>query len=923
MLELKNITKIYKTNSEDVHALKGINVKFRNAEFVSILGQSGGGKTTLLNIIGGLDRYTKGDLIINGRSTKDYKDKDWDLYRNYSVGFVFQSYNLIPHQTVLENVELALTISGYNRKEKRDKAIEALKNVGLQDQIHKKPSQLSGGQMQRVAIARAIVNNPSIILADEPTGALDTKTSKQIMDLLKKISKDKLIIMVTHNPEIAEKYSNRILKIVDGKITDDSNPFDESDKKISGDEKGKKRKTQMKFITALHLSFKNLLTKKGRTILTAFAGSIGIIGIALILSLSSGMNDYISNIQKSTMVSYPIRIDKETIDLSSLINSSRELNRSEISKNDSEENSHEKDAVYGNNFTLEQASKISNSVTKNNLNEFKKYLDDKDSEINKYLGENGIVYSYDTNFDIYTYDPNEELINTDGSTFEDDDSNSLMYLGKDSNTNKMMQDSSMMAMAGVNSSNFEKLLCRKDENLVSDVIYKEYDVIYGNMPSKYNELVLVVDRNNEISTTVMYELGLLSGKDYREVLDKLDKNEKLELDIKKIDYQEIMNKKFYLIPSCDYYQKNEKGEFEYIGDDDSKVKEKLKNAVELNITGIIRQKDESDNQLITSSIGYTKALEDYLIDYSNNSEVVKSQLENKDTNVLNGLKFKISTDEEKVEDTKKYLSNLGVSEKANFYKMISTSSNNGQNQIGFMQMNQMTEFDLANAFDMYLQNPDNNMLISIYDNYLSPGSYEKNMESFGMVDVNSPSSISIYTDSFENKDSILECIERYNQKVEEENKISYTDTVGLLMSSITTIINTISYVLIAFVAISLIVSSIMIAIITYISVLERTKEIGILRAMGTSKKDISKIFNAETFIEGLVAGIMGVVITLLINVPINAIILKLTNIENMSKLPFGAAFILIIISVVLTVFAGIIPSRVAAKKDPAEVLRSE
>lgn len=829
MLKLKNITKTYISGDEKVNALKGIDIEFRKSEFVSILGQSGCGKTTLLNIIGGLDRYTSGDLIINGKSTKEYKDRDWDLYRNYSVGFVFQSYNLIPHQSVLENVELALTISGYSKEEKRAKAINALKSVGLEDKIHKKPSQLSGGQMQRVAIARAIVNDPDIILADEPTGALDTKTSIQIMDLLKEISKDKLIIMVTHNPDLAEKYSNRIVKLVDGKVTDDSNPYNgkEENKKTS---KKNKAKTHMKFTTALRLSLNNLMTKKGRTILTSFAGSIGIIGIALILSLSSGMNDYITDIQKSTMVSYPISIEAESMDVSSVLSARKDMKTPK-------EIEHEKDAVYSDTSSIKRASTMTTSLTKNNLTEFKKYLESENCEINNYVGEHGIVYSYDTKFDVYTYDKDGNLVNTNGSTFESSTTN----LASNVSTVK----SQIPAMSMLNSSTFEELMPGKGDEIVSSTISDEYDMLYGEMPKQYNEIVLILDKNNEISATTLYELGLLPSQEYKDILEKIDNDEDFELNTEKLDYQDICNQTFKLIPACDYYVKDENGLYKYIGDNTGKVENLLDNAVELKITGIIRQKEDSDTSIVSGTVGYTKLLTDYIIDYTNNSEVVKAQEETTEKNVITGINF---------ENTK---------------------------------------------------------------------GYDDNMTLFGKVELDAPSSINIYADTFEDKDAITDCIEKYNETANENDKITYTDYVGLLMSSVTTIIDTITYVLIAFVSISLVVSSIMIAIITYISVLERTKEIGILRAMGTSKNDVSKIFNAETFIEGLVAGLLGIGITILLNIPINMIIEKITGISGIAALPLNGGIILIVISVVLTVIAGLVPAKLAAKKDPAVVLRSE
>ena len=905
MLKLKNITKTYETDGvEDVQALKGIDINFRKSEFVSILGQSGCGKTTLLNIIGGLDRYTTGDLVINGKSTKNYKDKDWDAYRNYSVGFVFQSYNLIPHQSVLANVELSLTISGYNAKQKRQKAIDALESVGLGDQIHKRPSQLSGGQMQRVAIARAIVNDPDIILADEPTGALDTKTSTQIMDLLKEISKDKLIIMVTHNPEIAEKYSTRIVRLVDGKVTDDTNPYNEEEKEEES--KYANKKTHMSFITALKLSLNNLMTKKGRTILTAFAGSIGIIGIALILSLSSGVNKYIEDIQKETMLSYPIEIEATSMDLSSILGDTSfyELNEAD----------HENDAVYSDVKGIERVSKVSMTLSKNNLTDFKKYLDNKESRIHEYLGENGVVYSYSTNFDLYSYDPDGKLVNADGSTFETKNNASMAIT--------MASGFTSSASASMDTSNIidEIMPGTTEEEIISPAFINEYELIEGKYPQQYNEVVIVLDKNNEISATTLYNLGLLPSKEYKDIIKKLEADEAVETQKQKISYEDILNKTFKIIPSCDYYIKKDNGLFENVKDSSGKVEELLKSATELKVVGIIKQKEESKNALISSTLGYTKLLTNYIIDHTNNSEVIKAQEADSSKNVINGLQFKISTDDEKVEEAKKYLRNLSITEKAQFASAIMIQSADPMMQ---SQMMYLSESQLASFIDSYVDNPDRDLMIKFYDDTISPGTYEDNMKSFGKVSYDTPSKIQIYADTFEAKDGITECINEYNNTVEEEDKITFTDFVGLLMKSVTTIINAISYVLIAFVSISLIVSSIMIAIITYISVLERTKEIGILRAMGTSKKDVSKIFNAETFIEGFVAGVLGIVVTMLLNIPIGKIIHAITDTDMKPVLPLGGAIALVIISVILTVIAGLVPSKIAAKKDPAVVLRSE
>ncbi len=897
MLELKKITKIYITENFKQKALDDVSINFRENEFASILGPSGSGKTTLLNIVGGLDHYTNGDLIINGISTKKYKDRDWDTYRNHRVGFVFQSYNLITHQTILSNVELALTLSGVSKSERRKRAIASLKEVGLEKHIHKKPTELSGGQMQRVAIARALVNNPDILLADEPTGALDSETSKQVMDILRDIAKNKLVIMVTHNPELAEEYSTRIIKLKDGKIISDTNPY--SEKGAEKEEvKKKTKKTSMSFFTALSLSLNNLMTKKGRTILTAFAGSIGIIGIALILSLSSGVNEYITNVQKDTMLSYPITIEEETMDLSAF------LEQGSSFRDNNNKKEHDKEAVYINTSTIDLASKMGSTLYSNNLKDFKIYLDDKKNEVHKYIGDNGIQYSYSTKFKVFSYDSNGKLVNSDGSTFNSkiENSESLSYLNSYS--------------APFTSNIFTEIMPDNNGDKISSAVKEEYDLIYGTYPQNKDEVIFVLSKNNEVNITDIYYLGLLPSDDYKDILDKIDKNEELKIETEKLSYEDIMKSKFKLLTASDFYTKNKKGYYESIINDDKKVEELVKNkALELKVVGIIRQKDSSKNNLINGTIGYTKDLTNYIIEHTNSSAVVEAQEKNKDVNVTNGLKYNVSSDNEKVKEAKKYLSNLKVSEKASIALMMVGSSN--------PMVGMMSENDLANMLDEYLKNPNKKAMIDYYDNYLSPGTYDKVISSFGKVDLEKPSKISIYADTFEAKDGIISSIDNYNKTKNEEDKITYTDYVGLLMSSVTTIINAITYVLIAFVSISLVVSSIMIAIITYISVLERTKEIGILRAIGASKKDVTRVFKAETFIEGFIAGLMGIIITILLNIPINKVIFNLTEISGISKLPLVGAIILIIISTVLTVIAGLVPSKVASKKDPVEALRSE
>ncbi|WP_370831723.1 ATP-binding cassette domain-containing protein [Clostridium sp.] len=927
MLQIQKIYKKYVTGDLEQTALDGVSLNLRDNEFVAILGPSGSGKTTLLNVIGGLDRYDSGDLIINGISTKKYKDRDWDSYRNHTIGFVFQSYNLIPHQTVLSNVELALTISGISKSERRKRATEALEKVGLGKQLHKKPNQMSGGQMQRVAIARALVNDPEILLADEPTGALDSETSIQVMDLLKEVAKDRLVVMVTHNPELAEQYANRIVRVKDGHIIDDSNPYEVDIQNLAPPKHENMGKASMSLLTSLSLSFNNLKTKKGRTLLTSFAGSIGIIGIALILSLSNGVNTYIDNIQKETMTSYPISIESETIDLSSIMSSGGPT-AGQVTDAD-----HDLDAVYSNGSSLEMASTMTSSFTENNLTAFKKYLDNPDSKINKYVGENGIIYSYDTKFDVYTKDPDGSLVNTDGSTLTNNNNNS---------TNAMLGMSNMPAMSNMSdlpgmtssSNNFSELLPGKDGESVSEAVKESYDLLYGNWPNAYDEIILTLDTNNEISSNTLYQLGILPSSEYKELMDKIENGEEIKLESKSWNYEDICNKEFYMIPESDTYISNGNGTFKSIKEDTTEMEKLINNAIKLKITGVVRPKEDAKGALISTSLGYTRALTNYIIQYTDDSEVVKVQKENPTINILNGMEFSPSSDDEKISDAKKYLENLGVSDKANLFKTIMYSmqtsgdgmsnTDNSSIQAGIPDISTMSETQLAAMLDEYLKSPDNDTLLKIYDSYISTGTYDDNMTTFGVVSLDAPSSISIYTDSFENKESISDCIEDYNSTASEENKISYTDYIGILLSSVTTIINVISYVLIAFVAVSLIVSSIMIGIITFISVMERTKEIGILRAIGASKHNISQVFNAETFIIGLCSGLLGVGISLLLLIPINAVIHSVLDSNTVNaSLPIPAAIILIILSMILTIIGGFVPSKKAAKKDPVTALRSE
>lgn len=925
MLQIQKISKKYITGDLVQTALNEVSLNLRDSEFVAILGPSGSGKTTLLNIIGGLDRYDSGDLIINGISTKKYKDRDWDSYRNHTIGFVFQSYNLIPHQTVLSNVELALTISGISKAERKKRAIESLEKVGLGKQLHKKPNQMSGGQMQRVAIARALVNDPEILLADEPTGALDSETSIQVMDLLKEVAKDRLVVMVTHNPELAEEYANRIVKVKDGHIISDSNPYEIDIKNMAPPKHENMGKASMSLLTALSLSFNNLKTKKGRTLLTAFAGSIGIIGIALILSLSNGVNTYIDNIQKDTMTSYPISIEAETIDISSIMSSGGPTPGKPSDVN------HDLNAIYSNGSGIEMASTMTSSFTENNLTEFKKYLDNPDSEINQYVGENGIIYSYDTKFGVYTKDSEGTFVNTDGSTLTDKNSSSTTMTGISA-----MSSMPISKISGFSSSsnNFKELLPGKDGASVSDAIKDSYDLLYGDWPTAYDEVILTLDQNNEISATTLYQLGILPSAEYKELMTKIENGEEIKLESKSWKYEDICNQEFYMIPDCDTYISNGNGTFTSIKDNVNEMEKLLDNAIKLKITGVVRPKEDAKNASITSAIGYTKALTDYIIEYTDNSEVVKAQKESSTINVLNGMEFSPSSDDEKIADAKKYLEGLGVSDKANLFKTMMYSMQSTSNvedegistsmQAGTPDISTMSEEQLAAMLDEYLKSPDDDTLLKIYDAYISTGSYDDNMTTFGVVSLDAPSSISIYTDSFENKEAISDCIEDYNSTANEEDQISYTDYIGILLSSITTIIDVISYVLIAFVAVSLIVSSIMIEIITFISVMERTKEIGILRAIGASKHNISQVFNAETFIIGLCSGLLGVGISALLLIPINSIIHSVLNLDTINaSLPLSSAIGLIILSMILTIIGGFVPAKKAAKKDPVTALRTE
>ena len=895
MLELNDIKKDYVSGSTTVSALKGINLRFRDCEFVSILGQSGCGKTTMLNIIGGLDKYTSGDLKINGVSTKNYKDRDWDFYRNNSIGFVFQSYNLIPHQTVLSNVELALTLSGVSKAERKKRAIEALEKVGLGEQIHKKPNQMSGGQMQRVAIARALVNNPDILLADEPTGALDTETSIQIMELLKEISKDRLIIMVTHNPELAKNYSTRIVKLLDGVITDDSDPYTLEDMeadirakevaKVKTSEKkikksGKKQKTSMSFFTALSLSFNNLMTKKTRTILTAFAGSIGIIGIAMILSISNGIQLYIDRVQRDTLSSYPITLQAEAIDISSMVSS--------MTGNSDSEEHEDKSKIYSNDIMGDMINTMVKEVKSNNLSEFKKYIENGGSDIKSYVSD--IQYSYDVSLNIYMKDTSNGVEQLNPSTMFDS-----IYGEGATSTSSAMSSGMGMGMFS-NSSVWNQLLGNQQ------VLDEQYDVLAGHWPENYNEVVLVVDKNNEVDDYTLYSLGLKDPEEVRTLFKKMMVGESYETK-KDISYtfDEILDTEFKLVMPTDMYKYNDvTSTWDDYSKDDKYMTNVVNNGTDIKVCGIIRPNDDAVSTSISSGIGYTAKLTEYIIEEVKNSEIAKAQLADTSVDVFTGVPFDNDRNTEiTMDDVNAYMATLSPEESAQMQAMTSGMSDD--------QILQLFSASLkARTTDATL---------------------DSNKSKLGITDLDTPSQIDIYATDFDSKEKVQNIIKDYNKLQQddgkEENVINYTDYVGIMMSSVSTIINAISYVLIAFVAISLIVSSIMIGIITYISVLERTKEIGVLRSIGASKKDVSRIFNAETLIEGFVSGALGIVVTLLLCIPANALIKHLTDISNVAQLPVAGGVILIIISMFLTFIAGLIPAKLAAKKDPVVALRSE
>ena len=981
MLTLRNITKDYTAGDSAVHALKGVSIDFRESEFVAVLGPSGCGKTTLLNIIGGLDQYTSGDLIINGRSTKDYGDKDWDTYRNHSIGFVFQSYNLIPHQSVLANVELALTISGISREERRERAVKVLERVGLGDQIYKKPNQMSGGQMQRVAIARALINDPDILLADEPTGALDSETSVQVMDLLKEVAQDRLVIMVTHNPELAERYATRTVRLLDGEIIGDSDPYDGS-KAAQRSNEGKKRPS-MSFLTALSLSLNNLMTKKGRTILTAFAGSIGIIGIALILSLSNGIQTYIDQVQEDTLSTYPLTIESEAADLSSMIEAMTGA------AGDGEE--HERDAVYSNVILYDLMDNLMSMDTEtNDLKSFKEFLDAGGGGIGEFTS--AIQYEYDPNFNIYTKDSDGNIVESDVVTLLNELMAS-MYGGDFSSYFDTMGDfySSFES--------WQEMLPGENGELINQTLLDQYDVIYGSWPQDYDEVVLIVNQNNEVSDLVLYTLGLRTEEELTSSLEAYMNGETVDAEVESWSYEELCGMTFKLVGWYDHYvYDSATGTYTDVSGTEAGLDYLYENSdvgIPLKISGIVRQNEDAVAGMMSGAIGYTSGLIDRVIEQAEGSDVISAQMADPDTDVILGLPFATGEEVEPTGDelraeVDEYIAGLDTAGQAELYTEISSTPSDDYLDAAVEQaLSELTREDIegmmldgyaeemgvdADSLRDYVAQMDDETLMSyvedmareavaqqyaeaaqqqlsalsqqqlaaalainglsdwqyeyVYENLMparySESTYEQNLETLGYIDIASPDSINLYASTFADKDEIARIIDEYNASADEEQQISYTDYVALLMSSVSTIINAISYVLIAFVAISLVVSSIMIGIITYISVLERTKEIGILRAIGASKRDVANVFNAETLIEGLASGALGIAVTLLLIIPINAIVQHLTGIASLRAiLPTSGAVALILISMLLTYIAGLIPSRFAARRNPVEALRTE
>jgi len=877
MLKLTNITKDYIAGDSKVSALKGVSIEFRKSEFVSILGPSGCGKTTMLNIIGGLDRYTDGDLEIAGRSTKEFKDKDWDGYRNHSVGFVFQSYNLIPHQTVLANVELALTLSGVSRTERRRRAEEALAQVGLKEQIHKRPNQLSGGQMQRVAIARALVNNPEILLADEPTGALDSATSVQIMEILKEISHDRLIIMVTHNPDLAEQYSTRIVRLLDGEIQSDSNPYSGGEEKPKQDA-AKTGKTSMSFTTALSLSLNNLMTKKGRTLLTSFAGSIGIIGIALILSLSAGVQAYIDRVEEDTLSSYPIQLMKTTVDYTSMMNALMDVGTGR--------QEHEMDRIYANTIMGEMMNSMMDEVQENDLAGFKKHLESRE-DVDALVSD--IKYSYTTTMNVYAADTAEKIVQVNPSTVFDG-----IDMGAAAGMSSSVSAGDMMQASGSSMNVWSELLDNPE------LLEKQYDVIAGRMPEKYDEVVLIVDEHNEVSDYTLYALGLKDQAEVNETFQKIMAGEKIENNAVSFSYDEILNLRFKLLLNTDYYEKTENG-WEDRREDEEFLRTRLADAAEIRVVGILRPSADSNMGRISGSVGYLPVLMEHLITEVNESEIVRAQKDDPATDVFTGISFEKPEEVElTMEVLHAYIASLPAEEGAQYTASIQQMKAAGMPDERILEM-----FAAAMA-------PKT-----------TDATYEGNLSRLGVSDLEDPAMILIYPKDFESKEALSAIIDEYNESVGEDGKIQYTDYIGLLLSSVTTVINAISYILIAFVAISLVVSSIMIGIITYISVLERTKEIGILRSIGASKRDISRVFNAETLAVGFVAGAIGILVTVILDIIASIILEAITDIPGLAALPLVGGVALVLISMLLTYIAGLIPAKVAAGKDPVIALRTE
>ena len=1011
LLELKNIKKDYPAGNGTVKALKGIDLKFRESEFVSILGPSGCGKTTMLNIIGGLDQYTSGDLVINGVSTKNFRDRDWDSYRNHSIGFVFQSYNLIPHQTVLQNVELSLSLSGAGKAERRRRAKEALEKVGLGDQLNKRPSEMSGGQMQRVAIARAIVNDPDIILADEPTGALDTETSVQVMDILKEISSDRLVIMVTHNPELAERYSTRIIRMLDGELKGDSAPLTGSEIEAETQRdsarlaeraaKGKKeKKPSMSFGTSFGLSLKNLFTKKGRTALTSFAGSIGIIGIALIFAVSQGMTTYIDTVQEETLSSYPLTLEAHHMDVGTLMETF-------ISKAHTS-GEHENDAVYQKSMMYELVNSLNSTETKDNdLKAFKEYIEEvrasEEDETGLKEAVSGVQYTYDMDMLVYTKGADGKIIHSD--TKELLQNILLEYFGMDM-SGMMSSDggsgimSGMEAMSGLSpmgsaAVTWQEMLPGDNGKLISPVLEKQYDLVYGSWPTQYDEIVLVVDGQNELDDMTLYALGLKSEEDIDRIVDAALNKKELEIEEQRWSYEEICDMEFRVVLNSDCFKLDEStGTYTDLRSTDAGLRYLYDNGISLRVSGIIRPGEDSISTMLSGSIGYTSRLTEYVVEHSKGSDAVGAQLGDPSTDIFTGLPFRENsgnmTDTEKESGFRAYIAALDEQGRAEAYRKIMSIPSQEQidaavtqalgsmtrgemeknmvaaltEQMGMnetdvgeyisamsdedisalfaeviaeqfrsqyagqvtQQLSLMSSEQLAGALDMAMQGYTTEQCAEYYDSVLefSGSSFDENLNRLGYVDLDSPSSINLYAATFEDKDVIEDAIAAYNETVDDLEEIQYTDYIGIMMSSVTSIINAITYVLIAFVAVSLIVSSIMIGVITLISVQERTKEIGILRAVGASKKNVSTMFNAETVIIGFSSGLLGVLITYLLCIPINLILHHLTGIGNLSAyLPVPAAIILVGISVVLTLFAGIIPSRSAAGKDPVVALRTE